>query len=165
MGAKFNSLRISVGAAAVVLALAGCAGPGGEGTDEPTTRQVEVEHLSNTNHGPDRQGLVVASSARSLREETGLEAPDSGDGTYVAACRGQKPTGGYGVRMESARLAKDRLELRLTLEDPQPTGIVTQALTTPCTAGFIEGVDPQGIQFTAVDAGGKELDWPVRRAS
>ncbi|MFZ5813872.1 MAG: protease complex subunit PrcB family protein [Bacillota bacterium] len=50
----------------------------------------------------------------------------------VVVDMGEQRTGGYGVRVESARVAApDRVELQLTVQRPEPGMFVTQAFTHP----------------------------------
>jgi len=88
---------------------------------------------------------------------------DSGEGTYLAAYWGEKPTGGYSLAVRSARLEGDRVKVRLALEEPPPDAFVTQALTYPYAVAVVWGLDPEGKDFLFVDQRGRRLDWPVRR--
>ncbi|MEQ9544625.1 MAG: protease complex subunit PrcB family protein [Marinobacter sp.] len=45
---------------------------------------------------------------------------------------GQKPTGGYGVTLESSAITEGVLELSVNVRQPSADTMVTQALTTPC---------------------------------
>lgn len=45
---------------------------------------------------------------------------------------GQKPTGGYGVTLDSSAINDDVLELAVNVRQPSAGVMVTQALTTPC---------------------------------
>jgi hypothetical protein len=148
-----------------VLLAAGCAAGEESGETTRTQRPLKVEQLSSVNRGPEQRQLVVSPSAQSLAKATGLEVQGSGEGTYVAACRGRKPTSGYPVGMDSAKLEGEKVRLELTLEKPEPTDIVTQAITYPCAVGLVRGVSPEGLELVPVNSRGEPLEWPVRRVS
>jgi hypothetical protein len=106
--------------------------------------------------------VILAPSASALSEELGAEVPDSGGGTYLISYWGQKPTGGYSLTVESARLRGNRVTVRLALREPPPDAILTQSLTYPYVVAVVRDVDPQR-GFSFVDQDGRELSWPVRR--
>ena len=163
------------GTIALLLLLAvGCSAGGGSDptADNPSEttgsseepRELRVGRISSEapGEGPLRPRLVLAPSAAALSQETGARVPDSGEGTYLAAYWGEKPTGGYSLAVRSARLEGDRVTVRLALEEPPPDAIVTQALTYPYAVALVRGLDPRGKDFSFVDQNGRELDWPVR---
>jgi hypothetical protein len=78
---------------------------------------------------------------------------------------GEKPTGGYSLAVESARVEGDKVTVRLRLKEPPPDAMVTQALTYPYAAAVVRDVDLQGKEFSFVEKDGRKLDWPVRRVS
>lgn len=104
----------------------------------PLARQVtESDHCGLT-----APGLVYISSASELDR---LEQLPSGNLSMnqlrgldlqkehlVLVGLGQKPTGGYGLTLESAEIVDDVLELSLKAREPAADAMVTQALTTPC---------------------------------
>lgn len=143
------------------------AGPGitspQETTGETTAEKVQLEQISSGTDGLKRPQVVVARSAGALSEVTGIEIPDSGKGTYLAAFWGEKPTGGFTVDFLGVRRVEDRLEIRLALRKPPPDAVVTQALTYPYAAAVIRGGVPDDMDFALVTQGGRQLDWPVRR--
>jgi len=106
--------------------------------------------------------VILARSAGALSETTGVEVPDSGNETYLAAYWGEKPTGGYSLAVKSARIEGERVTVRLALKEPPPDAIVTQALTYPYAVAVVQDLDLQGKDFSFVDQDGKELGWPVR---
>ncbi len=59
--------------------------------------------------------------------------------TVITFFLGQKPTGGYGVRLVSARAEGDTLTLTLDIRQPGPGSITTQALTSPWIAVSVPG--------------------------
>lgn len=135
-----------------------------ETTGETTAPdKVQLEQISSGTDGLKRPRVVVARSAGALSEATGVEVPDSGEGTYLAAFWGEKPTGGFTVDFLGVRRVEDRLEIRLALKKPPPDAVVTQALTYPYAAAVIRDGVPDDAGFALVTQGGRQLDWPVRR--
>lgn len=160
----------------LILLSAGCSTGGGSGetggnteasseTREATStsRELTLEQLASGSDGLGQRQVVVASSADALSEATGAQVPDGGEGAYLAAFWGEKPTGGYTMEFLSARLEGDRITVRLALEEPPPDAAVSQALTKPYAAAALRNVEPEGENFVLVDRDGRELDWPVRR--
>ena len=155
----------------LLLVTVGCAAGGGSGTqDRPSRpekpRELPVERLSSDapGQGPERPRAIIASSAEALSREIGGNVPSSGKGTYMAVYWGRKPTGGYSLAIESARLEGDAVTVTLALKEPPPDAMVTQALTYPYAVAAVRGLDPEGKRFDFVDREGRELDWEVRRA-
>ena len=143
---------------------AGCSAGNDSASEAP--REVRVERISSSapGQGPGQPRVVVAPSAAALSEAIDANIPDSGNGTYLAAYWGRKPTGGHSLAVESARLAGDRVTVELALRKPPPDAIVTQALTYPYAVAAIRDLEPGGKGFSFVDEEGRKLDWPVRRA-
>ncbi len=133
-----------------------------EAPEEPRELRVEKIFSNAPGQGPRRPSVIVAPSASALSKELGAEIPDSGEGTYLISYWGEKPTGGYSLNVESARLEGNRVTVRLALEEPPPDAIVTQALTYPYVVAVVRDVDPQRA-FSFVGQDGRELGWPVRR--
>lgn len=133
-----------------------------EASDEPRGLRVERIFSNAPGQGPRRPSVILAPSASALSGELGAEIPDSGKGTYLISYWGEKPTGGYSLTVESARLRGNRVTVRLALEEPPPDAILTQALTYPYVVAGVRDVDPQK-DFSFVDQDGRELGWPVRR--
>ena len=129
---------------------------------EPRELRVERIFSNAPGEGPCRPGVILASSASALSEELDAEIPDSGEGTYLISYWGEKPTGGYSLAVESARLRGNRATVGLALEGPPPDAIVTQSLTYPYVVAVVHDVDPKR-DFIIVDQQGRELGWPVRR--
>ena len=149
------------------LLLAACASAGNK--DSPKEKPTEPRNLRVVRiySGAPGQGprVIVAPSASVLSKELGAEIPDSGEGIYLISYWGEKPTGGYSLAIESARLEGDRVTVRLKLKEPPPDAMVTQALTYPYAAGVLRDVGLQGKTFSFVNQNGRKLDWPVRRVS
>ncbi len=182
---RLASLRATILLLALLLA-AGCASgsPGappettGDGTEDstgpaPETTQksgtteelsggARIEQISSGSDGLRRPQVVVGSSAGALSEEIGAEVPDAGEGTYLAAFWGEKPTGGYTVEIISAWVEGSRVIVRLALKEPPPEAMVGQALTYPNAAAVLRGVDPGEKEFVLVTRAGREPGWPVR---
>lgn len=95
----------------------------------------------------------------------GAEIPDSGEGVYLISYWGEKPTGGYSLAVESARLEGTLVTVRLRLKEPPADAMVTQALTYPYAAAVVREVSLEGKRFSFEDQDGRKLDWPVRRVS
>jgi PrcB C-terminal len=64
---------------------------------------------------------------------------DFGRSSVVSFFMGQRPTGGYGVALASARVERGVLNLRYNLAEPAPGRIVTQAITSPFVSLQISG--------------------------
>lgn len=148
--------------ALLLLLAAGCS----TDDDSPSgaARSLRVERISAgaPGQGPEQPRVVVAPSAAALSAATGAHVPDSGNGTYLAAYWGMKPTGGFSLGVESARLDGDRVTVRLVLEKPPRDAVVTQALTYPYAVAVVRNLDPRGKRFSVADQNGRELGWPVR---
>ena len=130
---------------------------------EPRDLKVEGVFSGAPGQGPQSPRVVVAPSASALSKELGVEIPDSGEGIYLISYWGEKPTGGYSLTIESARLEGDVVTVRLKLEEPPKDAMVTQALTYPYAAAVVRDVSLQGKGFSFVEGTGRKLDWPVRR--
>ncbi len=162
--------------ALLLLLAAGCSvGDGSEpSADNPSKttgasdapRDLRVARISSgaPGQGPEEPRVVLARSAAALSGAIDARVPDSGHGTYLAAYWGQKPTGGYSLAVESARLEGDRVTVRLALKEPPPDAVVTQALTYPYAVVVVRNLHPRGKRFSFVDQKGRELGWPVRPA-
>ncbi|MDP8930808.1 MAG: protease complex subunit PrcB family protein [Actinomycetota bacterium] len=87
----------------------------------------------------------------------GLEVPGSGVGTYLGACMGVKPSGGFSVAIESARRKGNQVTIHLALQDLGRNEIAFQAMTSPFTVAVIRDLDPREKAFSFV----AELDWEV----
>jgi hypothetical protein len=154
---------IRVGPIALLLLLAaGCSA----GNDPPSEapRDLRVERISSgaPGQGPEQPRIILAPSAAALSEAIGANVPGSGTGTYLAAYWGEKPTGGYSLAVESARLEGDRVTVRLVLKEPPRDAIVTQAPTYPYAVAVVRNLDPRGKDFSFTDQNDRELGWPVR---
>jgi hypothetical protein len=155
----------------LLLLAAGCSA--GNGSEHPADnsseapRELRVEQIFSgaPGQGSRQPRVILASSAAGLSRAIGANIPDSGEGTYLVAYWGEKPTGGYSLAVKSARLEGDRVKVRLALREPPRDAIVTQALTYPYAVAVVRGPDLQGRGFSFVDQDGQKLGWPVRRVS
>lgn len=138
-------------------------GPPPETTQEAqTTPSPQIEQVSSGSDGLNQPQVVVAPSAGALAQATGARVPEAGAGTYLAVFWGEKPTGGYTVEVLSARTEGRRVIVQLSLEEPPPDAMVSQALTYPYAAAVMRGVDPGEKEFVFFTQNGRELGWPVR---
>lgn len=139
----------------LTLVLASCAvnrSETAEGT--PLARQVtQSDHCGLT-----APGLVYVTSAQQVRTLAELPAQnlsleplkalDFEREHLVLVGLGQKPTGGYGVTLESSRIVDDVLHLRVSVRQPAPDSLVTQALTTPCAVIAISPDDWERLEVS-----------------
>lgn len=154
----------------LVAIVVGCAGTGASDppprtSEEPRALRVEEISSGAPARGPERPRVILAPSADALSREIGARVPDAGEGTYLAAYWGEKPTGGYSLAVRSARLRAERATVELALEEPPPEAMVTQALTYPYAVAVVRDLDPKGKRFSLVTGESHELDWPIRRAN
>lgn len=127
------------------------------------SRELRVEGVAAgaPGQGPAVPRVVLAPSAAVLSEAIGGGVPDRGDGTYLLAYWGRKPTGGYSLAVESARIEGEQVTVRLALKEP-PDAILTQAFIYPYVLVVLGGLDPRGKEFVFEEMGGRRLGWPVR---
>lgn len=141
--------------AALSLAAGGCGlapvtGVPGDATVVPDDR---VETLLEESYGglDERRRQVVRDSAawadvwRQLYESRSPvpERPtvDFGRSMVIVAAMGSRPTGGYGIGVESVHLDGETLYVVLRETSPGDGCMVTQALTAPTTAVRVPRVD------------------------
>lgn len=136
-------------------------GPETESSGEPDVEQLISEAPGQ---GPKRPQVFLAPSASVLSRAAGIEAPNAGEGTYLAAYWGEKPTGGHSIEIQSARMEGDRATIRISLNKPPPDAMVTQALTYPYAVAVTRGESLEGKDILLEDQEGRGLDWPVRKA-
>ena len=82
-------------------------------------------------------------------------------GTVVGVFMGQRPTGGYGIKVVSASASGGVLTLVVQVRSPGPGSITTQAITSPWTIVRVPGtytqvnlVDEQGRPLQIAPDGG-----------
>ena len=162
---------VRTGTIALLLLACGCSADNGSElpADNPSEapRDLRVERISSgaPGQGPDQPRVIIASSATALSGAAGADVPDSGNGTYLAVYWGERPTGGYSLAVESARLEGELVTVRLALEKPPRSALVTQALTYPYAVAVVRDLDPGGMDFFFTDQNGQKLGWPVRLAN
>jgi PrcB C-terminal len=158
---------VRVGTIVLMLVLAvGCAaGDGSEPSGDDSNETLRVVQISSEapGEGPRGPRVILSPSAAGLEREAGASVPSyAAQGTYLAAYWGEKPTGGYSMAVESARLEGNTATVRLSLNEPPRDAILTQALTYPRAVAVVRGFNPRGKDLAFVDEEGRELDWPVR---
>lgn len=120
-------------------------------TPVPTTggRVNFSEVASGTNANTAAAGVVLARTASEARalyataygRQTGVPTPPTlaAGETLVGVFMGQRPTGGYSVRVTSAAAQGTALALRVQVNAPGAGSITTQALTSPWTIVRVSG--------------------------
>jgi|SRR5215204_116476 hypothetical protein len=133
-----------------------------EPRDLPVEKQ-DFKDLWLLAQGPPSPEVFVAPSAGALSSALSdalsivVEVSDSGVGTYLGACMGLKPSGGFSVAIESARLKGTKVTVHLVLEEPLPEASLFQAITSPFAVAVIRDLDAQGKNFSFVG----KLNWEV----
>ncbi|KMQ75744.1 protease complex subunit PrcB family protein [Marinobacter subterrani] len=69
----------------------------------------------------------------------------------VLAAIGQKPTGGFGVTLQSSEIVDDTLNLTVRVMEPGPGAMVTQVLTTPCAVIAVAAEGWSDIRITRAE--------------
>lgn len=134
-----------------------------EGRDLPVEQILTDPGLGA--QGPPFPQVFVASSADALSNAVSealsirVEVPGSGVATYLGVCMGLKPSGGFSVAIESARLAGNQVTVHLALQEVGRDELAFQAITSPFAVGVIRDLDHRDKTFSFV--GG--LDWEVIR--
>lgn len=126
--------------------------------------RVERVAAGAPGQGQKRPGVIVAGSAAALSKEMGTEVPDNGEGTYIAALWGEKPTGGYSITVGKPLKDGNMVTIELDLKRPPKDAFVAQSLTYPYVIAVIRGIDPASTKFALVEKSGRKLDWPIRKA-
>jgi hypothetical protein len=113
--------------------------------------------------GPPFPQVYVSSSAQALSQGLSdalaldVAVTDSGGGTYIAACVGLKPSGGFSVAIRSARRSEDHVAVRLSIQEPGRDGFSIQVITAPFAVALIRDVDPGGRTFSFE----ADLNWEI----
>ena len=116
--------------------------------------------------GPPFPRMFVASTADALSNAVSevlsidVQVPDLGIATYLGACMGVRPSGGFSVAIEFARLKGNQVTVHLVLQELGGGEIAFQAITSPFALAVIRDLDPQEKTFFVA-----ELDWDVIRVS
>jgi hypothetical protein len=99
-------------------------------------------------------------------EKAGVYVVD--DVVYIVVTRGEKPTGGYGVKVvdiDKYIMDEDKFGVVVKIEyiDPKPGQPVTQAIAYPFTIVRTELTDiPMDTQFRFIMDGAETVAYPVR---
>lgn len=138
------SLRVA-GLAPLCLLLLGCPGTRGEqATDANSARMLYADTVcsasTDTRAAWVNSGNELATSLRALsRTAFQASAPDVPevdfiDDSVLVLQMGQRPTGGYALRLAQARMVVEDGTAMVRIEwiEPPPGAFVTQALTSPC---------------------------------
>jgi len=141
-------------------------------TPAPGGRVTFSELASGTNASVSESAVQVATSQSAVNSlfavaygrQTGTPSvPRLGSGeTVVGIFLGQRPTGGYGVRVTGASAQGGVLTLTVNVTAPGAGSITTQAITSPWTIVRVPGsfrevrvVDGQGRPFQVGTGGGQ----------
>lgn len=127
--------------AALASVLAGCASQVvTTASGAPLARQVTAsQHCGLT--APGLVYLTSVDQVRALSELPGqtinlssLAAIDFSREHLLIVALGRRNTGGYGVTLAGSEQLGDELRLAMDVRSPAPDALVTQVITTPCTA-------------------------------
>lgn len=122
------------------LSLAGCASHlESTGGGSPLARQVTAsEHCGLTAPGllyltgVDQVQALAGLPEQTVSLASAAELDFSREHLAIVAL-GQQNTGGHGVTLVGSEQVGDELRLEVAVSRPQPGGMVTQVMTTPCT--------------------------------
>ncbi|TVP57063.1 MAG: protease complex subunit PrcB family protein [Halomonadaceae bacterium] len=114
-----------------------------------------VRELGQANHcGYSGAQLTLVTDPEDLPSMHGglheplVKALEGGDYVLLVAL-GQRPTPGYGARLERASAsAEDRISLQLAATEPDPGSMLAQVITTPCVA---MAIPPSGWRSLSVE--------------
>ncbi len=120
--------RVAV-AAALFLVLGGWAREPGA-APRPAAAGIPLERLDLAREG-DSLPAEVRSWAQEKSRRRGEYVKHWGDRTYLLVAWGEKPTGGYTVRVEEVARGRRGEVVLVRLTAPQPGDVVTEALTHP----------------------------------
>ncbi|MGM0570208.1 protease complex subunit PrcB family protein [Marinobacter sp.] len=153
MSHDVRSKGLMISMLVIATTLTACAGSGGQRVaDGQAARQITAASQC----GFTEPGLVYMDSRERLEEVTGTRGMNltaMGDHDFsrehlLLVAAGRKPSGGYGVRLESGRLEGSVLALSMTLRTPSPDQMVTQALTSPCAVVAVAAEGWQTVRVT-----------------
>ncbi len=111
----------------LLLALSGCAREPRVGSLQ---EGIPFERIDLAREG-DRLPAEVRSWAEVASRRRGEHVRHRGDHTYILVAWGEKPTGGYSVRVEEVARGRRGEVVVVRLTAPRPGDVVTQALTHP----------------------------------
>lgn len=107
----------------------------------------------------DSPGIVVGTDAAARARVEQIAGGPLGGDLLVAVLMGQRPTGGYAVRIERMRLRGDTVEVVAAFHAPPPDAVVIQVLTSPFVIAAVARADlPAGtVRFILRDTSGQEI--------
>lgn len=135
--------------------------------DEEGAHDLPVEEiLSDTGtggaQGPPSPIMFVSPTAEGVSAllsdalSIPVQARSRGRGTYLGACMGLKPSGGFSVAIAGAVLQDAQVTVGLDVQEPDPDSFAITVLTSPFAVAVIRDLDPTDKSFS-VD----RPDWPV----
>ncbi|MBO8169224.1 MAG: protease complex subunit PrcB family protein [Thermoanaerobacteraceae bacterium] len=71
--------------------------------------------------------------------------------TFFMVSWGEKPSGGYHVKIRNIEQKADKTIVRVEFSEPKPGEMVTEALTYPYAVEAVEGVVQEPVVFTTAD--------------
>jgi len=127
--------------------------------DDEATRKLEILAQSTGNSDPIRDARQVAFVYDPAADEEYpipggvdltplVEAAGSEKAVFLFWSLGEKPTGGYAVRITEVTLAGQALQVAATITEPAEDAMVTQALTHPYAVAAVEHVDYESVEWT-----------------
>jgi hypothetical protein len=119
--------------AMVVSACAPLGGPGASPTPNPGAEGLGLELLADANPEIAEESIVAAFGAEEIRRLLGAVPPGVDPEAEAVFCvaLGMRPTGGYGLVIQSASLVDRELRIRALETQPRPGQPVIQVITYP----------------------------------
>lgn len=152
-------VRSAVVAAATfcMVGLAGCAAS----TPDIVSAPAKVRQVTESSHcGLTGPGLLLVTSDTQLSKYLGLPAQnlatqqlrnvDLEREFLLFVTLGKKSTSGYGVRLTSAEIHGDVLDIRAEVRSPPKDAILAQVMTSPCAVLAVEPGNWNAIRVTGV---------------
>jgi hypothetical protein len=94
----------------------------------PEVPELEFRSISIFQAPPQVERMV-----QQQRKEEGAAVYVAGDAVYIVVARGEKPTGGYGIRVVDIKEEGDGFDVHVEYSDPKPGQMVAQVVTYPFT--------------------------------
>lgn len=92
----------------------------------PEVPELEFRSISIFQAPPQVERMV-----QQQRKEEGAAVYVSDDAVYIVVARGEKPTGGYGIRVVDIEEEEDGFNVHVEYLDPKPGQLVAQVVTYP----------------------------------
>jgi PrcB C-terminal len=131
----------------------------------PSSASAGRQIAGGSNAAAESFSVVVARTSSALsalwntaygRQTSAPALPSlAGGRSIVGVFLGQRPTGGYGVSLASARIVGGVLQLTVNASAPGPGSITTQSLTSPWLAAEISGTFSSVV---VLDNNGRQLN-------